>query len=469
MVTPCFTTVLSGSVNSQFPPLSAATSTITDPAGSELESRKQALAGTGLEVCQEDGIGGDPARRPGYHGDCSLARIDGPDLAALFLSRGNLAHKVAGPRGHLGVWWINDTPLARFLLNEGSLAGLEKRGELHTPRPVAGLDNPYMAAAHIEAALREGRPDELALRRAFGDQAVEQLLASDADLASGARAHFDAGERTIERSTILTASGSRGADPQRETVTASFVEVKSSRSGEVLARVDRRVAPTRLYPHRVFRAGDSLYQVSGDPVAVDASSVVVKPAAKNASQTLPALEFAIASPRWRSKPKQVQMGKLKFARGTADVVLEESVSGAIPRDSGTVSVKYPPVTVKYPSRATVILFAEKPSAKALRFAGAMCARLIPAHLLVEPEDVDVVAFPAGFAQVARPALVFVDRHLGGIGVADALDAATVHNLFRWTWGILYRCPCMNGCDKCTPPELLATEPDKVGALKLLGG
>jgi hypothetical protein len=334
---------------------------------------------------------------------------------------------------------------------------------------VAGLDNPYIAAAHIETALREGRPDEAALRRAFGDLAVDQLSRGETELARGHRARFDSVERTIERSTILSATGTRGLDPQRETVTASIVEVKSSRSGEVLARVDRRVAPTRLYPHRIFRSGDRLYQVGSEPVAPDASSVVVKRAPQNASPTLPLITLAIEDARWRGKPKQVQMGKLNFARGTADISLRESVTGALSREKGTASVKYAPVSVKYSTRAVVILFAQKPSAKALRYAGAMAARLIPAHLLVEPEDVDVVAFPSGFANVARPALVFVDRHLGGIGVSSALDAATIHNLFRWTWGILYRCPCMNGCDKCTPPELLATEPDKVGALKLLGG
>lgn len=436
----------------------------------ELEARARGLAGSNVVVALEDAIGGDPDRRPGYHGDVSLAQIEDRHLAGLYLARNNLAHDVEAPGGHLGVWWVHDTPLARFLLHENALAGLEQRGELQTPRPVAGLENPYLAAAHLEAALREGRPDEAALRRAFGDGPVEQLVrAGDEADSAGQRARFDPVERTIERSRLLAASGARGPDLRRETITASFIEVKSSRSGEILARVDRRAAPTRFYPHRVFRAGDALYQVGGDPIATNASNLIVKPAPASASATLPALELEIVETTWRGSPKQVQMGKLKFARGVADVKLRESVTGAIPRDKGTASVKYPPVTVEYPSRAVVILFADKPSAKALRYAGAMSARLVSAHLLVEPEDVDAVAYPAGFGNVARPALVFVDRHLGGVGVADALDAATVHNLFRWTWGILYRCPCMNGCDKCTPPDVLAAGTDKVGALKLLGG
>ena len=71
--------------------------------------------------------------------------------------------------------------------------------------------------------------------------------------------------------------------------------------------------------------------------------------------------------------------------------------------------------------------------------------------------------------MARPSLVFVDRHPDGLGLADALDPATVHDLLRWTWGVLYRCPCVAGCASCTPADVLAAGADKLGALKLLGG
>lgn len=84
-------------------------------------------------------------------------------------------------------------------------------------------------------------------------------------------------------------------------------------------------------------------------------------------------------------------------------------------------------------------------------------------------SISVVIAPDGIGGVARPALVIVDRHVGGIGLAEALDAATIQHLLRWTWGVLFRCACVEGCATCTPPEVLAAGPDKVGALKLLGG
>ncbi len=92
-----------------------------------------------------------------------------------------------------------------------------------------------------------------------------------------------------------------------------------------------------------------------------------------------------------------------------------------------------------------------------------------AHLVVEDEDVEVLALIDGLGEITRPSLVMVDRHLGGLGLAGAVDAAMAHNLLRWAWGVLYSCPCMNGCEQCTPSVVLKRGADKQGVLKLLGG
>jgi len=442
---------------------------------SDISAAQEALAG--VEPTLEDATGelsspGDERRavmRPGYHGRIALALIDDRNLAGRFRARTGLAHRVPGAM-HTALWYVPDSPLARFLLRDDALAALEAADELPSPRPLAGLSNRFLAAAHLEAALHEGRSDERALRRAFGDAAVDDLLRARTDLRrDGRRARWNPDTRTIEPSSILTAPAAAAwPDPRRETVTANVVEVRSAH-GAVLRRVDRRMAPTRFHPHRVFRARGQLYQVGGEAMAAGAHQITVGPAPSGAIPTDPDLTVELVQATWLTKPEQHRLGKVTFARGTAAVDVREQVAGAIPRGAAKSSVKFPAVTAEYPTQAAVVLFGAIPSRPALRHAARLAAELLPAHLLVEPEDVDLVLYPDGFGGVQRPALALVDRHVGGIGVADALDPRTIHELLRWTWGVLYGCPCMKGCDTCTPPDVLAAGPDKVGALKLLGG
>jgi hypothetical protein len=64
--------------------------------------------------------------------------------------------------------------------------------------------------------------------------------------------------------------------------------------------------------------------------------------------------------------------------------------------------------------------------------------------------------------------VVVDRHLQGMGVAEALDLALVDDTFKWVRAILANCKCPSGCLECTPQDVLAAGPDKPGVLGLLG-
>ncbi len=440
----------------------------------DITAAAQALAR--VEPVLEDAVGELAAaddrksvQRPGYHGRTALALIDDRNLAGRFRARVGLAHRVPGGT-HTALWFVPDSPLARFLLRDNALLGLEGADELPSPRPLAGLGNRFLAAAHLEAALHEGRTDERALRRAFGDAAVTELLAARTDLRrEGRRARWNPEARTIEPSTILSVPGGAAwPDPRRETITANVVEVRSTH-GAVLRRVDRRVAATRFHPNRVFRARGMLYQVGGEALAPGAPQLTVSPAPSGASPTVPDLAVELTQSTWLTKPEQHRLGKVTFARGTAAVDVHEKVRGAMPRGAAAATVRFPTVSAEYPTQAAVLLFGSVPSRPALRHAARLAAELIPAHLLVEPEDVELVIYPDGFGGVQRPALAFVDRHVGGIGVAEALDPRTLHELMRWTWGVLYGCPCMKGCEACTPADVLAAGPDKVGALKLLGG
>lgn len=440
-------------------------------ASTELPAAATALAGlAGVEI--EDALGelrGAEARvsqQPSWRGAVGLARIEDRQLAGLFRSRLQLAHALPG-QAYLGLWWLDETPLSRFLLRDGALAGLAQQDELPAPRPVAGVGNPYLAAAHLEAALAEGLPDLASLRWGFGDAAVDALLAARPGLATGARrARWDADGHKVVASPVLTLGAGAWTDPRRDMITANAVEVRSSIDASVIARIDRRVAATRMYPHRVFRARGTLWQV---PAGAPGATLTVSPAAAGAAPTGPELDVELTDASWQARPEQHSVGKLRFARAVATVVVHERVTGAIARGQAAAQVRYAPATATYPTEAVVVLFEHAPSRKALRHAGRLAADLAPAHVRVERDDLEIVIAADGLAGLARPALVIIDRHVGGIGLAGALDPGTVHDLLRWTWGVLFRCPCVEGCPQCTPRDVLAAGPDKVGALKLLGG
>lgn len=458
------------------------------PGGSDGALKKEAaafartLAATHLPVHVEDALGAlgslgaelaggreHLSHRPGYRGRCSVTLLEDHHLAGSFRARLHLAHPVQGGT-HLGCWWVPESPLSRFLLEGGTLGVLEQRDELTSPRPVAGLRNPFLAAAHLEAALSEGRADEATLRHLFGDAPVDELLAARRDVrVEGTRASWDPRAHTIVRSRILTGPGAPWPDERRETVTQNVVAVRSQQDGALLRRVDRRVVQTRFYPHRVFLARGALYQVGEGTLAPTADQVAVTTAPVGAAVTQPLLRIELTHRSWLGELERHRTDQMSFARGIAAVAVEEAVAGILPRGESKATVHYAPVRSRYESVAAVVFFERVPSAVALWHVARLIDLILPSQLLAEPEDIEVLALPEGHGGIHRPALVFADRNVGGIGVAEALEKRTLHDLLRWTRGVLYSCPCMQGCPGCTPPEVLTKGPDKQGALKLLGG
>lgn len=454
--------------------------------GEELLSWGRTLRGAGVPLQLEDPSAelGEAARSlidgpaqlhrtPGYHGAASLALCDERHLAQLYRAGSNLAHsglrKSAAP-GQLSVAWVKESPLARFLTQRGTLAALSTRGELPTPRPLSGTDNAFLAAAHLEAALDEGLPDEAELRHAFSGAAVDELLAARKDVQRvGVRARWNAETRHVTRSALLSRPGSPLPEQRRQTVTLNVVEVRSRHDGALLGRVDRRIAATRYYPHRVFGQSGRLHQVVEAALTPAATSILVGPAPPGSLPTVPLLETRVEATGFLGEIERHRFDKLSFARAVAAINVHEAVSGVIPRGTAEPSVRYQAVEARYNSTALVLLFEKVGSEAALHHLARVIDLLLPAHLVVEDEDVEVLALAAGIGEIARPALLFVDRHLGGIGVASAIDAATAHNLLRWAWGVLYSCPCMNGCEQCTPPDVLKRGADKQGVLKLVAG
>lgn len=450
--------------------------------GDELLAFGKVLREAGVAVDLEDTLGelgqadralvGDTSRihsSVGYHGAVSLAVCDERNLAHLYRTGGQILRRISNDV-QLSVVWCKEGPLSRFLSQHGVLAGLAARGELPTPRPLAGTDNLFLAAAHLEAALDEGEPDEAELRQAFSDAAVDALLKARIDVQRvGLRTRWHSDSRRISRSVRLSRPGATVLSEQRrQTITPNVLGIQSRHDGVLMGRIDRRMAPTRYYPHRVFAHKGQLYQVL-NAVMANATSIQVSPAPASGRPTLPLLELRVESTGYQGTIERHHFGSLTFARAVAGVTVEEVVTGVLLRGAAEPSVRYPAVEARYESLAVVILFEKVPSRATLFHLARVVDMLMQAHLVVEDEDVEVLALVDGLGEVTRPSLVMVDRHLGGLGLAGAVDAATVHNLLRWAWGVLYSCPCMNGCEQCTPSVVLKRGADKQGVLKLLGG
>jgi hypothetical protein len=448
---------------------------------SELATWAKRLREAGVTVALEDTVGelgplgpslvGDAAHlHPtiGYHGAASLALGDERNLAQLYRTGGQLLRRQSVATA-LSVVWFKAGPLTRFLSQPGVLAGLATRGELKTPRPLAGTDNLFVAAAHLEAALDEGEPDEAELRQAFSDAVVDDLLKARTDVQRvGLRARWHKESRRVTRSVRLSRPGAPLSEQRRQTITPNVLPVQSRHDGVLLGRVDRRLAPTRYYPHRIFAHHGQLFAVLS-AVTQSTTAIQVGPAPVGSQPTLPLLALHVESTGYHGTIERHHFGPLTFARAVAGITVTEAVTGVLLRGAAEPSVRYPAVEARYDSLAVVILFERVPSAAALFHLARVVDLILQAHLVIEDEDVEVLALEGGLGEVTRPSLVLVDRHLGGLGLAAAVDAAMAHNLLRWAWGVLYSCPCMNGCEQCTPKVVLQRGADKQGVLKLLGG
>jgi ATP-dependent helicase YprA (DUF1998 family) len=126
------------------------------------------------------------------------------------------------------------------------------------------------------------------------------------------------------------------------------------------------------------------------------------------------------------------------------------------------------VGCRYRTRVRAILFPAAVAASALRHLARSADGVLLAHLLASDEDIEVIPVPAGLSPDAPAGIAVVDRHLQGIGVAEAMDLALVEETLKWVRALLANCRCPHGCPECTPQDVLDAGPDKTGVLGLLG-
>lgn len=408
-----------------------------------------------------------PRQDAALEGRLSLETVADTEIGARYRASANVM-PLDGAETHVSLWRVEDSALARFLLLPRALEELDRRGELPTPRPIAGRRNRWLLRAHLEAALSEGASHEVALREAFGEAVVaDRLERSPAVLSETRAAWIDPASGRVRRAPRRRVTATQAATKLRRTVTTETVELVDEAGGRQVALVDAAIAAVRFHPSRVFEHDGARYRLGTAPIEASQRRVPVSRVDSRTPLTQAETMLELTSRTEAFEPTVVGRNGLSLALAALDVTVTESVDRARTIGGASATVSFARVTATYPSEATVVFF-ERGSARTLEHLARSLASMLPAHVRVGAEDADVVALPEGFGGLSRPALAFVDRHVGGMGLTDALDGDAVHDMLRWARLVLQNCGCLDGCARCTPPEVIERGADKQGVLLLLG-
>lgn len=403
-------------------------------------------------------------REPSWHHHASVAELSPGDLVEAL---GSLGNRLPSPADHTSLWALPRDPVSRFL-HPGRLATLTREGRLPRPAPVVGLNNRFLRLSHLDVALLEADNDERSLRSAFGDDLVDFRLRTTSEPASRSLHHrsWRDGDRVVRSPHLRGASTS--ARPQPGTVTGDTVQILEARSGEALFEVDARTAPTRFYPKRVFALGDRRFLVPMHAFDAQRRQLKVELAGELDRVTLPVLSFDLDLRRITVEQVGRRQGPFQMHTTSAECLVKERVHAAwVPgRDQeerfGVVESSYDTIVrFVFPAGATKGL--------ELFHLAACVEAFLPVFLRCDRADVSVVPVRAGFVEGRAAGIGVVDRFVGGMGFAEALDDARLQEILAWTRAMLYECPCMDGCERCTPPQVLRVGPAKQRVLQLLEG
>lgn len=427
---------------------------ISDPTG-QLDREDVAVWGADLRL----------SRGISFDGPASIAMLDDVWLVAAYRA---LAHRIptADAGHHHTLWGLQSDPVTRFLIRDGNLANLQLTGRLPAPQPVVGHANRAVARAHLRAATSEGVHDVALLSAAFGPSLVDELLRQVVP-DSRQVARVDA-EGRLQRSAVVPGGREHGDDPLRPVVTDKVLRLVDADSGAMLGEVDALTSPTRYYPRRVFAWRGRRYEVPMHALDARRERLEVRPVPADHALTFPRLALRVTAREIVEAPQQVHAGALVFSLATFDALVDESVSGV--RRGKDDAVAYPTVSTKYRTRVRGIFFRGPANPRALHHLARSFEGALRSHLLIEDDDVEAVASDEGWWTGLGPGLLVVDRHVQGVGVAEALDEPMVRSVLDWVYAILSRCTCQRGCSKCTSWDVLEDGgADKEGALALIGG
>jgi hypothetical protein len=381
------------------------------------------------------------------------------------------------PHGQIVVEWVAPSPLANFLTAPGRLSELARLRGLPAPMPLSGASNKYLTRLHLTAALHEGNPWETALREAFRTAAVSSLIAREDAVRGGRRARLDTRRGRVERSWTLQPAAELGRpDTARETVTSADVRVVDGAEGSELMRIDKITAATHYYPYRVFGQGGRRFHVpAGGGLDERAGTVTIWPVGEEREPTVPGVGFVLQLREWVGEYDRLDERGISLVRRRASVRVTERVGSAIETQSGR-RFSFEPVEATYNTDLLVVQLEHLAGRRADQLQGlplvaALLDEALLLHFAVEDDKLRVEALPSGFAADAggsgSPSLAFIDRHIGGIGMADALTPHLLGSLFKWSRSALHSCPCMDGCERCTPGSVLGLRA-KQDAIQMMG-
>ncbi len=432
----------------------------------------------GAELLSATDLGRDRTRieldPPGaLRGDCTLVVLADDWIGPIFRVAGHRAPG-AQPWGQVVVWWTLPGPVGNFLLEPGRLALQLEEGILPAPAPLFARDNTHLSRLHLLAALHEGTPEEELLRIAFGARRVTELLEGGQAQRVGSHAELDPGSGAIRRSSVLAPTrGQQRPDTSRRTMTRAEVRVVDATVGDELDQIDQLTAATHYYPHRVFGSRGRRYQVpAGGGFDRGSGTISVDPVGNELAPTVPDVHFSVDLREWLGERDQRSEGKLVVQAGDARVVVHEVVERALSVVGGSWSRFEEPVTARYGTEIKVVWLRhlgrlERRWEPGLRHLARLLDDVLVAWLRCRDENIEVVARIDGWGGIDSPALLVIDRHVGGAGVADALSLPTIVRLLKWVRAVMGACACDVGCPRCTPPEVLDLHA-KNDAIGLLG-
>lgn len=379
--------------------------------------------------------------------------------------------------GQLIVEWFAPSPLANFLTTPGRLAELGRLRGLPAPMPLSGTSNKYLTRLHLTAALHEGTPWETALRQAFRTGAVSSLIAREDALRGGRRARLNKQNGRVERSWMLhPAAGLGRPDTARETVTSVDLRVVDGAEGSELMRVDKITAATHFYPYRVLSIAGRRYHVPpGGGLDASDGTVTVWPVGEEREPTMPGVGFALQLRDWIGDYDRLDERGVSLVRRRASVRVTERIGSAIETQSGR-RFSFEPVEATYNTELLIVQMEHLAGhggdqLRALPLVAALLDEALLLHFAVSDDTLRVEALPEGFAADGggsrSPSLAVIDRHIGGIGMADALTPHLLGSMFKWGRSALHSCPCMDGCERCTPLSVLGLQA-KQGAIQMMG-
>ena len=407
-------------------------------------------------------------------GDCTLMVVSDEEIAPVYrIARNSPPREQAW--GQVVVWWVMPSPLGNFLLAPGRLAAQDSDDQLPAPTPLFARENSHLQKLHLQAALHEGSPEEVLLRSAFGSENVSTLLDQGQAVRVGRHAELEPGSGTVRRSHVLApARGQQRPDTSRKTITKAEVRVVDGNVGDLLDRVDLITAQTHYYPHRVFGWRGRRYTVrSGGGFDRKAGRIEVDPVGNEMEPTRPDITFDVELRERTGEWDQRSQGALVIQAGDVRARVHETVTRALSQVGESWSQFDTPVKAAYLTEVKVVWLRhvgtlEDSWQDGLAHVARLLDDVLITHLRCRDENIEVVPRIRGFGGIDSPALLFIDRHVGGAGVAEALSLDSILGMLRWVQAVMKACRCDRGCPRCTPPEVLRLQA-KNEAISLLGG